>query len=68
MFQKLKGWRTAVFNGSLIAFGTFTELVNFLDVAPLEQYFNGKWAFVTIAIGAVNIILRARTTTPIGKK
>ena len=68
MFQKLKGWKTVIFNGSLIAFGTFSELINFLDVAPLEGYFTGRWALVPIAIGAINIILRAKTTTPVGKK
>lgn len=68
MFKKLKGWRTVAFNGTLIAFGTFAEVVNFLDVAPLEQFFSGRWALVPIAIGAINIILRAKTTTPLGKK
>lgn len=68
MFNKLKGWKTVIFNGSLIAFGTFSELVNFLDVAPLEGYLTGRWAIVPILIGAVNIILRARTNSAVGKK
>ena len=68
MFQKLKGWKTVIFNGSLVAFGTFTELVNYLDIAPLEGFFTGRWALVPIAIGAINIILRAKTNTAVGKK
>lgn len=68
MFQKLKGWKTVIFNGSLVAFGTFAELVNYLDIAPLEGFFTGRWALVPIAIGAINIILRAKTNTAVGKK
>lgn len=68
MFQKLKGWKTVIFNGSLVAFGTFAELVNYLDIAPLEGFFTGRWVLVPIAIGAINIILRAKTNTAVGKK
>ena len=68
MFQKLKGWKTVIFNGSLVAFGTFAELINYLDIAPLEGFFTGRWALVPIAIGAINIILRAKTNSAVGKK
>lgn len=68
MFKNLKGWKTVIFNGSLVAFGTFAELINYLDIAPLEGFFTGRWALVPIAIGAINIILRAKTNSAVGKK
>lgn len=68
MFKNLKGWNTVIFNGSLVAFGTFAELVNYLDIAPLEGFFTGRWTLVPIAIGAINIILHAKTNSAVGKK
>lgn len=66
--QKLKGWKTVIFNGALVAFGTFEVLVNYLDIAPLESFLTGKYAWIPIAIGAINIILHTKTNTSVGKK
>ena len=60
-----KGWRTLAFNGLLV----LAAVAAFLDVNPMiEELLPAKYAWMPLAIGVVNVVLRAITTTPIGKR
>ena len=58
----LKGWRTIIFNVVSAVFGVL-EASDFTNVVP-PQY----QGFVISGIALINIVLRARTNTPIGSK
>lgn len=62
---KLKGYRTVVFGGALIALPVAAEVFNYLDAAPLEAVVP---LWITIPIGAIAIALRYATTGPVGTK
>ena len=60
--QFLKGWNTIIFNVLSAIFGVL-ESTDFTNIAPAEYQ-----GFVISFIAIVNIYLRARTNTPIGRK
>lgn len=62
LFTALEGWKTVIFNVAIAVAGLaeYAELINV--IAP--QYY----PLVIMAINAANIVLRAKTKTPIFKK
>lgn len=58
----LKGWNTVIFNVLAAIFGVL-EVTNFTDLIPADW----QGAVITF-ISLVNVYLRARTNTPIGRK
>lgn len=57
----MKGYKTLIFNAAVAAFGT-------LDATVLGGVIPTEYLPTVIAvIGAVNMILRALTNTPLGK-
>lgn len=64
----MKGWKTVMFNG-LIVLGSVIAYLDIADFTVLDNFLpKGTGALIGIGIGVVNIVLRAITTTPIGKK
>lgn len=59
---RLKGWRTIIFNVAS-AIIPIMELTEVRDVMPDEWM---QWYMLAVALG--NMYLRARTTSPLGKK
>ena len=57
----LKGWNTVIFNVLAAIFGVL-ELTDFTNIIPAD--YQGA---VVAVIGFVNVLLRARTNTPIGR-
>lgn len=65
MWKKLKGWKTVLIN-ALIAVGSVIALLdgqNWALIFPPQQ---AGW--ITLGISVLNILLRYRTTTPVGAK
>jgi hypothetical protein len=61
MFENFKGWRTIIISMAIGALGV-AQQANWVDVIPAE------WVGVVVAaIGALMMILRSMTSTPIGK-
>jgi hypothetical protein len=62
----LKGWRTVTFN----IFTAGAGVIGYLDQSSsqLAAIIPQKLAWILIAIGVTNILLRYATTTPIGSK
>ena len=60
----LKGWRTLAANGHVVVAGVLA----YLDTAGLRDLLPPKYAWMPIAIGALNVALRLVTTGPIGSK
>lgn len=58
----LKGWNTILFNLAAAIFGVL-EVTDFTDIIPP----NYQGAVIAV-IGVINMLLRARTNTPIGRK
>ena len=76
--EKLKGWRTIIFN-SLCSIGGIIESIGYFmqelaDAGVLEAPLWKPiipaewWPFMLVAFGLINKYLRKKTTTPIGKK
>ncbi len=59
----MKGWRTLAMNGVVILGGVLA----YLDTAGLRDVLPAHYAWVPIALGAVNVALRLVTTTPVGR-
>tara|TARA_R110000772_G_scaffold165027_2_gene276370 strand:+ start:263 stop:451 length:189 start_codon:yes stop_codon:yes gene_type:complete len=62
MFNKLKGWKTVVFN-VLAAVVPLMELTEFKGLVPVEYL-----PYYVLAITLGNVYLRSITTSAIGKK
>ena len=60
--NSLKGWNTILFNLAAAIFGVL-EVADFTDLIPAD-YQGG----VIAAIGFINMVLRLRTNTPVGRK
>ncbi len=58
----IKGWNTILFNLLVAIFGVL-EATDWTDILPAEYQ-----GYFLLAVGAVNMFLRARTNTPIGSK
>ena len=59
-----KGWRTLAANGLIV----FAGVLAYLDAAGLRDLLPPKYAWVPIALGALNVALRVITTGPVGSK
>ncbi len=59
-----KGWRTLAANGLVI----FAGVLAYLQTAGLASVLPPKYAWVPIALGALNMALRLITTGPVGSK
>ena len=59
-----KGWRTLAANGLIVLAGVLA----YLDAAGLRDLLPARYAWVPIALGALNVALRVITTGPIGSK
>ena len=59
-----KGWRTLAANGVVVLAGVLA----YLDTAGLGHLLPPKYAWVPIALGALNVALRLITTGPVGSK
>ncbi len=59
-----KGWRTLAANGLVILAGVLA----YLQTAGLTAVLPPKYAWVPIALGALNVALRLITTGPVGNK
>lgn len=66
MLAAVKGWKTILINGLIV----LASVAAYVDAAGVGQYFpeGGRYAWVPMAIGILNIVLRAVTTTPVFKK
>jgi uncharacterized membrane protein len=64
MLSYLKGWRTIAVNVVVVAAG----VVAYLNDSTLGSLLPPKYAWVPIAIGVANIVMRSVTTTPVGQK
>lgn len=60
----LKGWRTILVNALVIAAG----VAAYLDAAGIKDILPPGYAWVPVAIGVANIVLRIVTTTAVGQK
>lgn len=60
----MKGWRTLLANGLIVLAG----IVAYLDMAGLSGILPSKYAWLPVAVGVLNIVLRYVTTTAVGKK
>lgn len=59
----MKGWRTLLANGLIVVAG----IVAYLDMAGLSGILPARYAWLPVAVGVLNIVLRYMTTTPVGK-
>ena len=59
-----KGWRTLAANGVVVLVGVLA----YLQTAGLASVLPAKYAWVPIALGALNVALRLITTGPVGSK
>ena len=59
----LKGWRTLAANGLIVLAG----ILAYLDTAGLRDVLPPSYAWVPIALGALNVALRLVTTGPVGE-
>ena len=57
-----KGWRTLAANGLIVLAGVLA----YLDTAGLGALLPSRYAWVPIALGALNVALRLATTGPVG--
>ena len=63
----LAGYRTMIFNGISLALVPSMELLNYFETVDWRQYLPPEYApWAILAISAVNIVLRWKTTTPVG--
>jgi hypothetical protein len=58
----LKGWRTLAVNGLIVLAG----VLSYLDATGLRDVLPPRYAWVPIALGALNVALRLVTTGPVG--
>lgn len=61
----LKGYRSILFNGLVSALSVAALVVAYLDAAHVETFLPPDYAWVTLVVGSVNIVLRVLTTGPI---
>lgn len=67
--EHLKGWKTVLFGVALAMSGFVLELLVFFQGFDLSALFSPRSAVVAnIVIGLLVIVLRWRTTGPIGEK
>jgi hypothetical protein len=59
-----KGWRTLAANGAIVLAGVLA----YLDTAGLRDLLPPHYAWVPIALGALNVALRLVTTGPVGSR
>lgn len=59
-----KGWRTLAANGLIVLAGVLA----YLDMAGVRDLLPPKYAWLAIALGALNVALRLLTTGPVGNK
>jgi hypothetical protein len=64
MLSFLKGWRTVIVNGIVI----LAAIIAYLNDSALAGFLPPKYAWVPIAIGVANIIMRSITNTGVGQK
>jgi hypothetical protein len=62
--EAMKGWRTLVANGAVIVAGVLA----YLETAGLRDVLPARYAWVPIALGAINVALRLVTSGPIGSR
>jgi hypothetical protein len=60
----MKGWRTLAANGLAILAGVLA----YLDAAGLGDILPARYAWVPVALGALNVALRIVTTGPVGQR
>ena len=60
----MKGWRTLAANGLVILVGVLA----YLDAADLGQVLPPRYAWVPVALGALNVALRIVTSGPVGQR
>lgn len=60
----MKGWRTLLANAAVIAAGVLA----YLDTAGLGDVLPARYAWLPIALGALNVALRLVTSGPVGSK
>ena len=60
----IKGWRTLAANGVIVLAGVLA----YLQTAGLNDLIPPKYAWVPIALGALNVALRLVTTGPVGSR
>ena len=60
----MKGWRTVILNGLVI----LAALAAGLDTPVIHEMIPAEVAWVSGLLATVNIVLRAITTSPIGRK
>ena len=58
----LKGWRTLAANGVVVLAGVLV----YLDTSGIRDILPPKYAWLPIALGALNVGLRLVTTGPVG--
>lgn len=60
----LKGWRTLAANGLIVLAGVLA----YLDTAGLGALLPPRYAWLPVAVGALNVALRLVTTGPVGSR
>ncbi len=67
--EKLKGWKTIVFGGTLAGAGALADLLDALKAIDIAPLLPPAYALKVItAIGVVTILLRFATTGRVGEK
>ena len=59
----MKGWRTLLANAAVIV----TGILAYLDTAGLGDVLPPRYAWLPIALGALNVGLRLLTSGPVGR-
>jgi hypothetical protein len=68
MIASLKGWRTVALNAFVSLVSLVALVAAYLDAANIASYLPPQYAWITLALGVANIVLRRLTTTPLGQK
>ena len=69
LLERLKGWRTVIFNGVVAVAAVVTELVAYLAAdTSWSEYLPRSWTVAAIVIiNVANIFLRFITTSRVGR-
>ena len=65
MWKRLKGWKTVIINAFFVVL-SFVALLDGQNWALIFPPAQAAW--ITLGIAVINILLRMRTTTPVGQK
>lgn len=69
MWSKLKGWKTMLLHGVSFAIVALGEVLQYLGAFDWSRIVDPATAMkVLLVINVVSIVLRAKTTGPIGSK